>query len=266
MALSACVYGDGYGQDNFAYVDDQYCDPYNEYDAYYGCDLEYGFANFGYDGGWHQDFYYPGFGFFIFDRAGRRYRMNDYHLGYWGRKRQQFFQSRFSNRSYSGYRLRSFPWSKRNGKRFVRDHRGRTSHRGDRRESRSDDHFQNREDRRQARQDRRDRNEAIDNRQGSDKRDRRNERRATRRSDGNGARAGESGRNDNAQQTANRVAQPPRARASQNRQGQTRARDNATNNSQATPRPPRIKQNQNNQPTSLRDRIKEPNQTIPKDD
>lgn len=162
MSLSACAYSDGYGQSNLGYADDQYCDPYNEYDAYYGCDLEYGFANFGYGGGWHQDFYYPGFGFFIFDNSGRRYRMNDYYLGYWGRQRQQFFQSRFSNRSFSGNRLRGFPRSDRNGKRFVRGDRTRSS----RITARRDDRFENRQDGRQARSDRRDQNENIDNRQG----------------------------------------------------------------------------------------------------
>ncbi len=267
MSLSACVYGDGYSQNGLGYNDDQYCDPYNEYDAYYGCDLEYGFANFGYGGGWHQDFYYPGFGFFIFDNLGRRHRMNDYYLGYWGRKRQRYFQSRFSNRSFSGYRLRSFPWSERRGKRLVRGNgvRGdrarsdrdraprRADRRNDRNENRRDDRFENRQDRRQARRDRRDQNENIDNRQRSERRDRRNERRAARRSDSDGSGARQRGRNGNAAQAGNRdsqQAQPP-ARQSQNRQ--ERSRPPRQNNV-----PPRAREtSQNNRPPRARPRVRQ---------
>ncbi len=270
MSLSACVYGDGYSQNGLGYNDDQYCDPYNEYDAYYGCDLEYGFANFGYGGGWHQDFYYPGFGFFIFDNLGRRHRMNDYYLGYWGRKRQRYFQSRFSNRSFSGYRLRSFPWSERRGKRLVRGNgvrgdrarsdRDRASRRADRR----DDRFENRQDRRQARRDRRDQNENIDNRQRSERRDRRNERRAARRSDSDGAR--QRGRNGNAAQAGNRdsqQAQPP-ARQPQNRQ--ERSRPPRQNNVPPRARPPRVKQKRNTRSNRSGDRSRQPHISIPKND
>ncbi len=256
MSLSACAYSDGYSQNNFAYADDQYCDPYNEYDAYHGCDLEYGFANFGYGGGWHQDFYYPGFGFFIFDDAGRRYRMNDYYLGYWGRKRQQYFQSRFSKRSYSGYRLRSFPWSERNGKRYVRDNRGRALHRVDRRDNDRHDRFGNRQERRQVRRDQRDDTGVA---QRSERHDRRNERRQARRSDG-----------DNARPPQNRQERTRLPRQNNNQPRQInpppRQREIVQNDRQTAPHPPRIIQNQNNQSNRVRDRIREPHQTIPQDD
>ena len=299
MSLSACVYGDGYSQNGLGYNDDQYCDPYNEYGAYYGCDLEYGFANFGYGGGWHQDFYYPGFGFFIFDNLGRRHRMNDYYLGYWGRKRQRYFQSRFSNRSFSGYRLRSFPWSERRGKRLVRGNgvrgdrfrgdrartdRARTDRartdtdRASRRADRRDDRFENRQDRRQARRDRRDQNENIDNRQRGERRDRRNERRAARRSDSDGAGARQRGRNGNAAQAGNRdsqQAQPP-ARQPQNRQERSRpprqnnvpprARDNSENNRPPRARPPRVKQKRNTRSNRSGNRSRQPRRNFPKDD
>lgn len=280
LSLSACVYSDGYGQNNLGYNDDQYCDPYNEYDAYYGCDLEYGFANFGYGGGWYQDYYYPGFGFFIFDNLGRRYRMNDYYLGYWGRKRQKYFQSRFSNRSYSGYRLRSFPWSERRGKRFVRGDRARASRRAERRENRRDDRFENRQDRRQARRDRREQNENRDNRQRSERRDRRSERRAARRSDSDGAGARERGRNGNAAQAGDRASQPPRsqpprARPPQNRQERSRPpRQNnnpprARNTENSKPpraRPLRVKQKRNSRPNRSGNRSRQQRRNFPKDD
>ncbi len=284
MSLSACVYGDGYGQSNFGYADDQYCDPYNEYDAYYGCDLDYGFANFGYGGGWYQDYYYPGFGFFIFDNAGRRYRMNDYYLGYWGRERQRYFQSRFSNRRFSGYRLRSFPWSERHGKRYVRDDSYKASRRIDHRKNRTDERFYKRQDGYQAGRDRRDQNDNIDNRQRNAKRDRSSDRssdqRRSKRSERGGAR--EPRRHDNPHQAGNRASQPPRSRPPQNRQQQAarppqnrqegnkppskhnkppRARNNTQNNNPPRTRPPRIKQN--NRPSGLRDNVREPHRKIP---
>lgn len=127
FSLSACVYGGAGGyQSGYQAGFDEYCDPYNQYDAYYGCDVEYGFANIGYGGGWHQNFFYPGFGFFIFDRGGQRFRMNDFHRGYWGAQRQSFFRSRFSDQRFSGRRLRRF---ERNQGDFAR---------GDRRDRRQD--------------------------------------------------------------------------------------------------------------------------------
>lgn len=260
MTLSACVYGDGYNQYDQTYVDDQYCDPYNEYDAYYGCDLEYGFANFGYGGGWHQDFYYPGFGFFIFDNLGRRFRMNDYYLGYWGSKRQLYFQSRFSDRRYSGYRLRSFPWSERKGKRLVRSDRARASRRAENR----DDRFENRQDRRQARRDRRNQSDGVNERQRSDRRDQRNERRQARRSDrsnsSDGARE-RGNRGGNAQAGQNtppqRASPPQRARPPQNRQEQSRP---------PRARPPRTKQNRSKRPNRSSNRSRQPRRNFPKGD
>ena len=221
MNLSACAYSDGYGQSNLGYADDQYCDPYNEYDAYYGCDLEYGFANFGYGGGWYQDYYYPGFGFYIFDNSGRRFRMNDYYLGYWGRQRQQFFQSRFSNRSFSGNRLRSFPSSQRNGQRSVRNNRAAATRRAD---------------------------------------GRNNGNRQDRRTDSDGAGARQRGTNGNAQQAANGSSQPPRARQPQNSSERSRPpaqrknppaqRNNSGNSKPPKARPARVKQNRNTRPSS----------------
>ena len=73
IGLSGCVYdvGLGYASDGF-YNDGYACDPYGGYDADYECDSGQGFANIGFGGGWYDDYYYPGYGFFLFDQVGRR--------------------------------------------------------------------------------------------------------------------------------------------------------------------------------------------------
>ena len=64
----------GYASDGF-YNDGYACDPYGGYDAYYDCDYGQGFANIGFGGGWYDSYFYPGYGFFLFDHVGRRYPM-----------------------------------------------------------------------------------------------------------------------------------------------------------------------------------------------
>jgi hypothetical protein len=78
LTASGCVYdgslGLGYASDGY---DSGYgCDGYNDFDSYYGCDSGYGFSNIGYGGGWYSNYYYPGYGYFVFDRYGRRYQMH----------------------------------------------------------------------------------------------------------------------------------------------------------------------------------------------
>ncbi len=124
VSLSACVYpyadngygdegyadgygyedgygGDGYG-DGSAYAVayggrygwDSYCDPF--YDRYYyaDCDYYHGFGQIGWGGGYWSNYYYPGYGLWIFDRGGRRHRMDDNHRRYWGSKRHEFRNGR----------------------------------------------------------------------------------------------------------------------------------------------------------------------------
>lgn len=93
IALSGCVYDLGLGYASDGYYDDAYgCDPYSDYDRYYDCDIGYGFNNIGYGGGWYDNYYYPGYGFFLFDNIGRRYPMRDHHRRYWGEKRQVWYR------------------------------------------------------------------------------------------------------------------------------------------------------------------------------
>lgn len=113
MALSGCVYDLGLGYASDGYYDDAYgCDPYSDYDRYYDCDIGYGFNNIGYGGGWYDNYYYPGYGFFLFDNIGRRYPMRDHHRRYWGEKRQVWYRE---NRGRDG-----------DGGRYQRRNRGYT--------------------------------------------------------------------------------------------------------------------------------------------
>lgn len=102
LGLSACYYDAGVG---LGYYDDGYgCDPYGAFDSYYDCDYRGGFYNIGYGGGWYQDYWYPGYGFYIFDRGGRRYQMHDYHRRYWAGKRHEWYRGHHRGDSQDGRR------------------------------------------------------------------------------------------------------------------------------------------------------------------
>lgn len=109
VALSGCVYDLGLGYASDGYYDDEYgCDPYSDYDRYYDCDLGYGFNNIGYGGGWYDNYYYPGYGFVLFDNIGRRYPMSDPHRRYWGEKRHNWYRENRGRNGDSGrYQRRS---------------------------------------------------------------------------------------------------------------------------------------------------------------
>lgn len=110
-ALSGCVYDVGLGYASDGYYDDAYgCDPYSGYDRYHDCDYGHGFNNIGYGGGWYDNYWYPGYGFFLFDNIGRRYPMRDHHRRYWGEKRHNWYRE---NRRRAG-----------DGGRFERRNRG----------------------------------------------------------------------------------------------------------------------------------------------
>ena len=113
--LSGCVYDVGLGYASDSYYNDGYasgsyydggygCDPYGRYDAYYDCDYRQGFGNIGFGGGWYDNYYYPGYGFILFDNVGRRYPMRDHHRSYWGERRHYHYREyRSRNRDGRGY-------------------------------------------------------------------------------------------------------------------------------------------------------------------
>lgn len=81
LTLSAC-YDDGYGYGGVSvgYGTGGYYDDYYGY-PYYG----YRYPVYG----WYDGFYYPGRGYWVYDRAGHRHRWSDHHRRHWeGRKEQ----------------------------------------------------------------------------------------------------------------------------------------------------------------------------------
>ncbi|WP_428630470.1 hypothetical protein [Sphingopyxis sp.] len=99
-ALSGCYYGDVYGSSyasggdcaarygNTYYDSDGYAydDGYG-YDCYDASDYGGGFAQIGFGGGWYDDYYYPGYGTWMFDNARNRYPLRGQYLNYWGGRR-----------------------------------------------------------------------------------------------------------------------------------------------------------------------------------
>ncbi|MEI4508586.1 hypothetical protein WBQ88_14650 [Sphingopyxis sp. CCNWLW253] len=98
--LGGCYYGDVYGASYASGGDcsSRYGDAYYDYDGYayddgygYDCydraDYGSGFAQIGFGGGWYDDYYYPGYGMWMFDNYRNRYPLRDRYLNYWGGRR-----------------------------------------------------------------------------------------------------------------------------------------------------------------------------------
>lgn len=98
--LGGCYYGDVYGA-SYASGGDcaaRYGNAYYDYDGYayddgygYDCydasDYGAGFVNIGFGGGWYDDYYYPGYGTWMFDSYRNRYPLRGQYLNYWGGRR-----------------------------------------------------------------------------------------------------------------------------------------------------------------------------------
>ena len=147
IAVSGCTYdlGLGYASDGYGYGYYD-CDPYSPFDNYYDCDNGYGFSNIGYGGGWYDNYWYPGYGFFLFDNYGRRHSMRDHHRRYWGERRHHWYREhRGHDRGREGrgrgYSDNSTPgtigWPEQHGGR-VRDGDDNRRERGDGRRGRND--------------------------------------------------------------------------------------------------------------------------------
>jgi hypothetical protein len=105
VALSGCAYGlDGaYGGVNVGYGSygsaygygggygyDPYYGGYGSYAGYGGYN-GYGYGGFGDPFGWYGNYYYPGTGFYIYDRHRHRHRLTDEQQRFW---RNMFARSR----------------------------------------------------------------------------------------------------------------------------------------------------------------------------
>ncbi|HEY9092090.1 hypothetical protein [Parasphingorhabdus sp.] len=162
LGLSACAYSGGSYGDNYVNGMGYACDPYAPFDDYYACDNSYGYANIGFGGGWYDDFYYPGYGIYVFDNRGSRHTMKNNHRRHWAQRRAEY-GSRHDRRD------RNRDWNRRDDRRQDLTPAQRAERRErwqERREDRSD-----RGDRRTYRRDRtnddRSRVQPRSNRQGT---------------------------------------------------------------------------------------------------
>ncbi|MDK2760881.1 MAG: hypothetical protein KYX64_05920 [Sphingopyxis sp.] len=98
--LGGCYDGDVYGASYAAggdcaarygatYYDSQgfaYDDGYG-YGCYDRADYGSGFVQIGFGGGWYDNYYYPGYGMWMFDNYRNRYPLHGQYLNYWGGRR-----------------------------------------------------------------------------------------------------------------------------------------------------------------------------------
>lgn len=87
LGLAACTDGYGYSGVSVGYGSGGYYDDY--YDPYYGN----GYYSSAYGDpywGWYGDYYYPGTGYYVYDRYRRPYRWNDSQRRYWESRRHDW--------------------------------------------------------------------------------------------------------------------------------------------------------------------------------
>lgn len=95
LALGGCAYDDGYGYGGVSVGTGYYAGG-----GYYD---DYGYGPGGY-GGWYNGFYYPGSGYYIYDRGGTRHRWDDGQRRYWeGRRQARGYDGRGGNGRPGGW-------------------------------------------------------------------------------------------------------------------------------------------------------------------
>ena len=91
--------------------------------------------------GWYDDYYYPGAGYYVYDRYGDRYYISDRYRNYWWARRAHGGNYPYNWGAY-GYNIpRSYRDQRNYGSNggYYRDrHRDRRADRGDRRDRRAD--------------------------------------------------------------------------------------------------------------------------------
>ena len=90
VGLSGCAYNGLYSGVSVG-AGSGYYDPYGGYGYGYGASYP-GYA-YGYGAspyyGWYDDFYYPGTGYYVYDRYRRAHRWSDRHRRYWEARRER---------------------------------------------------------------------------------------------------------------------------------------------------------------------------------
>ena len=107
LGLAACNDGYGYGGVGYGYGSGYYGN------GYYGTPYY----------GWYDGWYYPGSGYYIYDRAGARRTWGDNHRRYWESRRGSGWRDR---PNWNGYRNRDgdrSSWQRNDGRRNDSDGR-----------------------------------------------------------------------------------------------------------------------------------------------
>lgn len=95
LALGGCAYDDGYGYGGVSVGTGYYGNGGYYGDGYYG---PTGYYQPGFYNGWYDGFYYPGSGYYVYDRGGRRQRWNDGQRRYWEGRRAERRDDRHDGR------------------------------------------------------------------------------------------------------------------------------------------------------------------------
>jgi hypothetical protein len=80
LVLGGCAYDDGYGYGGVSVGSGYYGGGY--YDPYYSPGY-YGGGQYG----WYNNYYYPGTGYYVYDRGGKRHRWTNSQRSYWEARR-----------------------------------------------------------------------------------------------------------------------------------------------------------------------------------
>lgn len=126
VTLGGCAYGDyGGSRVSVGYGSAGYYDPYYGY---------YGYPAYG----WYDGYYYPGRGYYVYDRGGRRHAMRDHDRRHWLERRTERRDRQWVDRKSwrDGAVRRDREWGDRKGWRDGAVRRERDEHRAAEREAR----------------------------------------------------------------------------------------------------------------------------------
>jgi hypothetical protein len=164
VAIAGCSYGYGGNGLNVGYGNPYYNAYGDGYGAAYGSG--YGSAYAGYGSGWYDGYFYPGSGYYVYNRSGVRQRWNGNQQRYWASRadRREVRDNRRVFRTDRNADRAVVQQSRRDNRGAVRDGTiNRETFRQNRQEIRNGARTERRDDRRELRREnRRDRRERPD--------------------------------------------------------------------------------------------------------